>query len=240
MGHGDNLGFAPTPHGHERRGSRVYIPRHVHGRPYAALVLAGSYEESGSRGRFRVGPGDVLLHDAFDAHLNRFQSGGARIFSLAMEARSSDISIAQVADPDDIVRVAERDPMEANLLMLAALRGKPVVHYDWPDILADDLIGDPGWRLDEWARKRSLAPATVSRGFRRIFGTTPAAFRLGARVRLALRMISGSELPFATIAAATAFADQAHMSRAIRALTGAPPGSWRRSNSFKTRAASYV
>lgn len=240
MGRGDNLGFAPTPYGHECRGSRVYIPRHVHDRPYAALVLAGSYEESGSRGRFRVGPGDVLLHDAFDAHLNRFQGGGARIFSLGMEAWSSDISIAHVVDPDDIVRVAERDPMEANLLLLATLRCKPVVHYDWPDVLADDLIGDPGSRLDDWARKRSLAPATVSRGFHKIFGTTPAAFRLGARARRAFRMISGSNLPFATIAAATGFADQAHMSRAVRALTGAPPGAWRRSNSFKTDAAPYA
>jgi AraC-like DNA-binding protein len=240
MRHEDNLVFAPMPHGHECRGSRVYIPRHVHDRPYAALVLAGSYEECGNRGRFRVGPGDVLLHDAFDAHLNRFQNGGARIFSLATEARPSGISIARVADPDDIVRVAERDPMEANLLLLAELRRRPVVHYDWPDILADDLIGDPGWRLDEWARKRSLAPSTVSRGFRKIFGTTPAAFRLGARARRAFRMITGSDLPFAAIAAATAFADQAHMARAIRALTGATPGSWRRSNSFKTETAPYA
>ncbi len=231
------MGFAPTPYGHECRGSRAYIPRHVHDRPYAALVLAGSYEESGSRGRFRVGPGDVLLHDAFDAHLNRFQSGGARIFSLGVEVSSPGISIAHVADPDDIVRVAERDPQEANLLLLGELRSKAVVHYDWPDILAADLIGDPGWRLDEWARKKSLAPATVSRGFRRIFGTTPAAFRLGARARRAFRMITGGDLPFAAIAAATAFADQAHMSRAIRALTGATPGNWRRSNSFKTEAA---
>jgi AraC-like DNA-binding protein len=231
------LGFAPTPYGHEHRGSRVYLPRHVHDRAYAALVLAGSYEESGSRGRFRVGPGDVLLHDAFDAHLNRFQRGGARIFSLAMEAWPSDISMGRVADPESIVRIAEREPTDASRLLLAQLRRQPILHYDWPDILADDLIGDPGWRLDEWARKRSLAPSTVSRGFRKIFATTPAAFRLGARTRRALKMITGSDLPFAAIAAATAFADQAHMSRAVRALTGAPPGSWRRSRSIGSQSA---
>lgn len=239
MGRVEKSGFAPTPCGHERWGSREYIPLHRHGHAYAALILTGSYEESGSRGRFRVGPGDVLLHDAFDAHLDRFQSGGARIFNLPMERRPG-VSVGSVADPDRIVRVAERDPIAANLLLLAELRRKPIVHYDWPDVLADDLISDPDWRLQEWARKKSLASATVSRGFRKIFGTTPAAFRLDARARGAFRMITGSDLPFATVAAATGFADQAHMSRAIRALTGATPGSWRRSNSFKTATVPYA
>ena len=238
MGYGDELSFAATPSGHERRDSRAYIPRHRHERAYAALVLAGSYEESGSRGRFRVHPGDVLLHDAFDAHLDRFESSGARIFSLELEACPADTSIAYVRDADAVVRVAERDTVEAGALLLAQIRRKPPVHYDWPDILADDLLSDPAWRLDEWARRRALAPSTVSRGFRKVFGVTPAAFRLGARARHAFRMIRGSAQSFAAVAATTGFSDQAHMSRAIRALTGAPPGSWRRSNSFKTERAS--
>jgi AraC-like DNA-binding protein len=232
--------FAPTPRGHERRDSRAYIPRHRHERAYAALILGGSYEESGSRGRFRVRPGDVLLHDTFDAHLDRFESSGALIFSLAIEACPPDTGIAHIRDSDAVVRIAERDPIEAGALLLAEIRRKPVVHYDWPDILANDLLSDPDWRLDEWARKRSLAPSTVSRGFRKVFEVTPAAFRLGARARHAFRMISGSDLSFATVAATTGFADQAHMSRAVRALTGAPPGCWRRSNSFKTERASYA
>lgn len=234
-------GFAPTPNGYESRGSHVHIPRHCHDRAYAALILSGSYEESGNRGRFRVGPGDVLLHDAFDAHLDRFQTGGARIFSLGMETSPpGGVSIARVADPDAIVRTAERDAVEATVVLLAELRRRLAVLYDWPDILAADLLSEPDWRLDDWARKIALAPATVSRGFRKVFGITPAAFRLGARARHAFRMIKGSDLPFAAVAATTGFADQAHMSRAVRALTGATPGSWRRSNSFKTEAAPYA
>lgn len=238
MGYGDELSFAPTPNGHERRDSSAYIPRHRHERAYAALVLAGSYEESGSRGRFRVRPGDVLLHDAFDDHLDRFEGSGARILSLEIAACPADTSIAHVADADAVVRAAERDTVAAAALLLAEIRRQPPVHYDWPDILADDLLSDPAWRLDEWARRRALAPASVSRGFRKVFGVSPAAFRLGARARHAFRMITGSGQSFAAVAATTGFADQAHMSRAIRVLTGAPPGSWRRSNSFKTASAS--
>jgi AraC-like DNA-binding protein len=234
MGYGDELSFAPTPSGHERRDSRAYIPRHRHRRAYAALVLAGSYEESGSRGRFRVSPGDVLLHDAFDDHLDRFDSSGARIFSLEIEACPADTGIAHVRDADAVVRIAERDTSEAGALLLAEIRRKPPVHYDWPDILADELLRDPAWRLDEWARKLGLAPSSVSRGFRKVFGVTPAAFRLGARARNAFRMITANGESFAAVAATTGFADQAHMSRAIRVLTGAPPGSWRGSSSFKT------
>jgi AraC-like DNA-binding protein len=234
MGYGDELSFAPTPSGHECRDSRAYIPRHRHRRAYAALVLAGSYEESGSRGRFRVCPGDVLLHDAFDDHLDRFESGGARIFSLELQECPADTGIARVRDVDAVVRIAERDTVAAGALLLAEIRRKPAAHYDWPDILADDLLRDPAWRLDEWARGRALAPSSVSRGFRRVFGVSPAEFRLAARARHAFRMITGSGQSFAAVAATTGFADQAHMSRAIRVLTGAPPGSWRRSSSFKT------
>lgn len=238
MGHRDELSFAPTPSGHEHRDSRAYIPLHRHHRAYAALVLAGSYEESGSRGRFRVCPGDVLLHEAFDVHLDRFESGGARIFSLEIEACPAAISIAHVSDADAMVRIAERDAVAAGALLLAEIRRKPAVHYDWPDMLADDLLSDPAWRLDAWARRRALAPATVSRGFRAVFGVTPAAFRLGARARDAFRLIIGSGQSLAAVAATTGFTDQAHMSRAVRALTGAPPGSWRRSKSYKTESAS--
>jgi AraC-like DNA-binding protein len=182
----------------------------------------------------------VLLHDAFDAHLDRFPSEGARLFSLAMEAWPSDIGIAHVRDPDAIARIAERDAIEAAALLHAELRGKPRLHYDWPDLLADDLLRDPSCRLGDWARKRSLVPSSVSRGFRKVFGITPAAFRLGARARQAHRMIIRSNLSFAAVAAATGFADQAHMCRAIRTLTGAPPGNWRGSSSFKTEAARHA
>lgn len=231
------LGFAATPSGHERWDSRAYIPRHRHERAYAALILAGSYEETGSSGRFHVRPGDVLLHDAFDAHLDRFQTSGARIFSLPVDAWPVDAGIAHLRDLDAIVRIAERDAIEAAALLHTELRRRPRVHYDWPDVLADDLLSDPTCRLDEWARKRSLAPTTVSRGFRKVFGITPAAFRLDARARHAFRMITRSDLSFAAVAATAGFSDQAHMCRAIRALTGATPGSWRRSNSFKTATA---
>jgi AraC-like DNA-binding protein len=228
--------FTKISNGRERWDPYVHIGRHRHDRAYAALVLSGSYEESGSRGRFRVSPGDILFHNAFDAHLDRFCSGGAQILNLLVEGFSPGISIGRIADPDIVVRTAERDATEAVAQLRAQLHPIQRAHYDWPDVLAHDLLEDPCFSLDQWAQKNDLAPATVSRGFRKVFGVTPAEFRLETRTHRALTLIAANQAPLASIAATAGFADQAHMSRAIRLLTGATAGFWRRSNWFKTAA----
>jgi len=229
--------FARTSLCRQRWDPHTRIPRHRHDHPYAALVLSGSYEECGSRGRLRVGPGDVLFHDPFEAHLDRFCGSAAEILNLPFETFSPGPRIGRVADPDAIARLAERDVAAARAQLCAELLPVECAHHDWPDRLADDLLGNPDCLLSEWARDHALAAATVSRGFGKVFGLTPAQFRLEARARSALVMISAGEESLASIAFALGFADQAHMSRAIRALTGLPPGYWRTSNRFKTAEA---
>jgi AraC-like DNA-binding protein len=221
--------------GRETWHAGVRIPRHRHAQAYAALVLRGGYEECGSRGRFRVGPGDVLLHGAFDAHLDRFDASGTEILNLPIPD-SAPFACGRVADPDAIAKIAQTDPAAASAhLCRQAIAARPVAR-DWPDLLAADLLDDPNLRLDAWALAHNLAAETVSRGFGRLFALTPAAFRAEARARRALTQIVRSALPLAAIAAMTGFADQAHMTRAIGALTGASPQFWRRSNPFKTEA----
>jgi AraC-like DNA-binding protein len=228
--------FTKISNGRERWSPYAHIGRHRHDRAYAALILSGSYEESGSRGRFRVSPGDILFHEAFDAHLDRFCRSGAQILNLLVEGFSPGMSIGHIADPDTVVRLAERNTEEAVAQLRVQLRPIERVYYEWQDVLAADLLEDPRLSLDGWAWNHDLAPATVSRGFRKVFGLTPAEFRLETRTHRALKMIAANEAPLASIAAMAGFADQAHMSRAIRLLTGATPGSWRRSNQFKTAA----
>ena len=80
-----------------------------------------------------------------------------------------------------------------------------------------------------------MAAATLSRGFRTIFATSPAAFRAESRAQSALALMAAGGSSLAEIAAVAGFADQSHMTRAVRALTGQPPGDWLRSNRFKTR-----
>jgi AraC-like DNA-binding protein len=231
------MDFAHVTNGREDWAADRTLPRHRHLHAYAALVLTGGYEECGSRGRFRVGPGDVLLHDAFDAHLNRFRGTGAQVLNLVIESSTANFTLARVSDPDTIARTAERDAPAAAIQLRSQLCELKSVARDWMDLLAFDLLDDPNRRLDEWAARHDLASETLSRGFAKVFGVTPATFRSEARSRRALAMITDGGAPLAAVAAETGFADQSHMSRAVRSLTGLPPFAWRRSNSFKTARA---
>jgi AraC-like DNA-binding protein len=229
-------GFARIANGREKWSAGSSALRHRHDQAYAAIVLSGGYEESGSRGRFRVRPGDVLLHRAFDAHLNRFPGIGAQILNIVL--RNPDpppFALGRLDDSDAVVRTAERDPVAASLQLAEQLRVARPVAEDWPDILAADLVERPNTRLDVWAQKHGLSPETVSRGFRKIFDQTPAAFRAEIRAQRAFALLVGSAMTLAGIADKSGFADQAHMSRATKALTGASPRFWRlRSIPFKT------
>ena len=224
--------FAPILEGRENWHGRCNIPRHRHARPYAALVLSGGYEESGNLGRYRVRSGQVLLHRSFDAHLDRFEARGAGVLNLLLKEEPL-FGLACVEDPDAIARIAERDAAAAAAALQARLeRVEPVV-TDWPDLLAQDLIEDPQLRLDGWARRYGLAQESVSRGFKKVFAASPAGFRAEARAQVALARIANDSVSLARVAAEAGFADQSHMTRAVTALTGRPPGHWRRSNPFK-------
>jgi len=228
--------FALTSAGLEVHAGRVQIARHRHEHAYAALILQGGYEESGSQGRYRVRAGEVLLHRCFDAHLDRFTAAGARILNLLLPA-DPPLAYGCVADPDTIARLAERDPLAASGALMQQLRALPAAGADWPDLLAQELRREPQLRLSEWAQRHGLAAATLSRGFRKVFAIGPAQFRAEARVQRALALVRHSAVPLARIAAEAGFADQAHMTRALGALTGRCPGHWRRSNGFKTASA---
>jgi AraC-like DNA-binding protein len=201
-------------------------------------VLSGGYEETGNWGRFRVRAGDVLFHDAFDAHLNRFEAKGATILNLPLMGLTSAHRAGRVYDADAVARTAERDPEVAVDVLAAQVHEIHPVVDDWCDLLATQIARDPNCRLDHWADAHGIAPETVSRGFARAYGITPATFRTEIRARRAFGQIVGTTTSLVEIASVLGFADQAHMTRAVRVLTGATPSHWRsRSSSFKTQPA---
>jgi AraC-like DNA-binding protein len=177
------------------------------------------YEEAGDQVRFHFAPGDVVFHDPFEAHLDRFPATGAEVLNLRLPTR--------------------RGYALAELLASAIPHTPPPT--DWPDELAATLLRNPSLRLSAWAEKHGLAPWTVSRGFAQLFGVSPEAFRARVRARRALRSIESTEQPLADVAANLGFSDQPHMTRSIRQLTGRAPTAWRpAANAFKTPAAPAV
>jgi AraC-like DNA-binding protein len=217
-------GLARGTAGHEVWAGLCTIPRHRHDSAYAAVIFSGGYEENGSYSRYRVKAGHVLLHRSFDAHLDRFERSGARVLNLPLNEEPV-FGLGWVGDPDAIARLAATDVTAASDALKQQLLPARVSVDDWPDLLARDLIANPRLRLDDWAERHHLAPATLSRGFAKVFATSAAAFRAEARAQIALALIeTGAAL--SDIAVNAGFSDQPHMTRAITALTGHPPGYW--------------
>jgi AraC-like DNA-binding protein len=219
------LSFAKAALGpeHYRGGD---LPRHRHAEGYMTLVLAGGYLEAGDAGRFRVVAGDVLIHRPFEAHCDFFGRTTAQLLNLPLPRNAPDAPRVRLADPDPIVRLAEKDlAAAAEALCFDVVPAQ--AEQDWPDLLAEALRRPGRMRLAEWAASHGLAPATVSRGFQKAFSTTPARFRAEARTRLAWHAIAMGRSPLADLAYDLGFADQAHMTRSLVSLTGRPPRGWR-------------
>jgi AraC-like DNA-binding protein len=217
------------------RGGEI-IDRHLHDEGFVALVLAGHYVEAGDSGRHRVAAGDVIVHRPFEQHLDRIAAGGAEVLVLPLGDSWPRTVLARVEDADAIARLAERDVAAASRALAEAMIETPAAIADWPDLLARDLLADPGLRLSQWAERHGLHPGTLARGFGQIFDISPAGYRHAARTRRAIEQIVLGTAPLSAVAAEQGFADQAHMSRAVKRVTGLPPSRLRRAFPFARAA----
>jgi len=223
--------FSPIYPGRQRRQPSAILPRHRHQDSYVALVLSGGYEEAGDRGRHRVRAGNAVVHGGFEAHLDRFDASTSEVLDVALPLSHEPSSpVMTVRDFDLAVRLAESDRREAAAFLLSAMRPSHSPILDWPDKLAADLALDSTLRLESWARENHLAMATISRGFFRVFGVSPSAYRAQIRARKAWRRIVERRDSLTSLAFECGFADQAHMTRGVRAVTGQTPGWWRASS----------
>jgi AraC-like DNA-binding protein len=212
------------------------IPRHRHAEPYMAIVVEGGYQEAGDTGRVEARPGDVLLHGPFEAHRDMFQPSGSTVLNLPLETTFG--SFGRIGDVDAIIRLAEQDPWQASMRARSELAQAEALLSDWPDLLAAALRDDPDLGIACWADRMGLAAASVSRGFARVYGVSPKRFRLEARARLAAQRLSSWRGTLADLSAELGFADQAHMSRAIAAMTGHTPAGLRAKSVQATRGPS--
>jgi AraC-like DNA-binding protein len=137
------------------------------------------------------------------------------------------LAAGRAADPDAVVRLAERDPATAARLLLDRLQPAVAAPADWPDRLAADLRALAPFEMGGWAASHGLRAETVSRGFRQAYGVSPKAYRAAVRARAAHAALRDRSRSLPAVAADLGFADQAHMTRAVRDLTGAPPRVWR-------------
>ena len=94
-----------------------------------------------------------------------------------------------------------------------------------------DLMHDSLHRrlsVSEMAEQVGLSESWFARAFKQTVGETPHAWQQRQRIALAQELLFAPETPLAEIAQATGFADQAHLTRAFRHVTGTTPAVWRR------------
>jgi AraC-like DNA-binding protein len=226
-----NFQFRRVAPGIETLPSSFHLPRHRHLHAYATVVLAGSFEESGYAGRIRATAGDVLIHPTLDCHANRMVSAGVKLIRLHWCDRSGAGGLYRLNDVDELALASEKDAAGAALLLERLLkkecRPSPGIKDDWPDLLLAALVRNASTEIGVWAENHGLARETVSRGFALAHGITAHVFRAEWRARSAWLRIRHGPDGLSQIATETGFADQSHMTRWIRRITGAPPSAWR-------------
>ncbi len=100
------------------------------------------------------------------------------------------------------------------------------------------LIGDSAASsVREVAARLDCSPYHLSRVFRAQTGMTVAGYRTQLRVNLALQMLTDGGIAIAEAAALCGFADQSHLTRALRHHTGFTPAQVRRAVNSTSDAA---
>ena len=82
--------------------------------------------------------------------------------------------------------------------------------------------------LEQLARVAGVGVCALGRLLRSSWGTTAHRYVIDRRVERARQLLHHGNLPLKAVAAATGFADQAHMTRTLKARLGRTPGELRR------------
>jgi len=201
------------------------IAPHRHEAAYVAIVLEGGYEESSLDGTWLCEPGDWVVHPRWHFHANRFSSHRSRVLNFELPVPLS----PGVWRPRDHAGIPPLDPdaLAGFLPGLAPRSPRPLPEslYLFVSALRTDTLGSVAGA----ARRAGLSREYASRLHRRCLGLPPRAIKAEERLRCALTLLAESRLPLSQVAIEAGFADQAHLTRTIRAATGRTPGDLRRS-----------
>jgi AraC-like DNA-binding protein len=170
------------------------------------------------------------LQPSLDFHFNAMLTPEVVLVRLPSGREASFGWIYRGLSSDVIRRIADRDPVEATNVLKQQLAGKPCMPAlleNRSDRLAADPRAGPNLQLVRWARSNRVTREYIWRSFHRRYGVSPVQFRSEIKARRAWLALTGSGKPVSRLAADFGFSDQAHMARAVKALTGTPPAQWR-------------
>jgi AraC family transcriptional regulator len=227
------------------------------------LAHSGRYPEHGvctfnledqPRFRFVTSFDSLQFHirrEALDSFANEY--GGLRIYALSCPHGARDQTLSHLASA---LLPALRNPHWATKPFLDHIGRALIAHFAWAYGGARAETCSSRGRLAPWQERRCeelvtariaaqisiedlanvcrLSAGHFSRAFKQTIGEPPHRWLLRQRVKVAQRMLAGSQKSIAEIAIDCGFADQSHLTRVFSGIIGDTPGAWRRRNGSGT------
>lgn len=230
------------------------VAEHRHEAPYFSLLLDGAYQERGTGFELRYEPYTLVFHSAGTTHEDRML-GPCRFFAVDLLPRWQRVIDELGGTRAHVFELYGGDPVWLVLRLYrefltrddAATRGIEALLYELcahaAGAPAEDEIGEPAWltgvdaevrdrfreHLDTpaLASRAGVHPTHLCRVFRRFRGQTISDAIMRARVQYVARRLADPDASLAAIADDAGFADQSHMTRVFKRMTGSPPGAHR-------------
>jgi AraC family transcriptional regulator len=237
---------------HYEYAAGVDLPWHEHERAYLSFPLSGGYEERHGAASCECSAGRAVFHPSGERHADRFVGEGASIFSVELDDASTeqlrdagivtdrriDLQSAgtvrraevllRLATHGDVVPPARLDAAAIELLASLPSRAAERVAPRWMRCVIDALHASPRRpALSELASVAGVHPVHLARTFRQIQGCSIGNYVRKLRLDRAITLIESASMPLADVALTCGFADQSHLNREFRRITGVTPSRWR-------------
>jgi AraC family transcriptional regulator len=233
-------------------GAGVRLRRHSHEQAYFSFVLSGSYAEQCLSRCVQCQGETMLYHPPEEDHSDRFGGNGARLFSIEVgpewikKLHRFDLVIdrplwlSEKIVPSLSWRAyrAFLDPQPRSALVMESASIELLYQLPWKNPHPPDSGAAPWLRraadilhseyrdpfsLHAVAVRVGAHPVHLARTFRRRFGMTMGEYVRRLRLSHALEALGNSNSSLADIAEQAGFADQSHLGRVVRAVTGMTP-----------------
>lgn len=231
------------------------MPWHAHQWPYFTFVLRGGYTEDCQGKTWEIAEGDVVLHEAGEAHADRMHAADSCLLNLEFTQCWLDriggfgarLDSRFTASGDYFLQLGNRLHRELwsderiSALCIEGLALELIAEIAQRKIRAS---GNARWlqraveylhanfkespTLQEVAEAAGVHPVHLAREFRRKQGLTVGGYIRKLRVDLACQELVRSKQPIVDIAVKAGFSDHSHMTRVFRRQTGLTPTEFRK------------
>ena len=228
---------------------------HGHESGHICVVLDGGFVERDKSSWRDVGPGTVRVSGAARHDID-FSSNGA--LCLVMEVSTDEVGalnaprffendprlsalaygIKSASEKTDAARAIRSESLTTEFLAQIArrLHNKTETVPPWLEHVRS-MIHDTAGRMSvaDLADEAQVHRVHLARTFRDHFGMPVTRYARQVRVQTALSLLARRDMPLSHVAFQTGFADQSHLTRAVRAEAGKTPGAIRTMlHTFKT------